>query len=100
MFTKKQLDDIKLEINEEVKQYKEKIDEYNANPTKENFHKVIHNCPEGIELTRRVSTNYLQLKTMLNQREFHKMYSWSKDFVNMCKELPYFYEFIGRDRDE
>ena len=78
----------------------EKIDEYNANPTKENFHKVIHNCPEGIELTRRVSTNYLQLKTMLNQREFHKMYSWSKDFVNMCKELPYFYEFIGRDRDE
>lgn len=79
---------------------KEKIDEYNANPTKENFHKVIHNCPEGIELTRRISTNYLQLKTMLNQREFHKMYSWSKDFVNMCKELPYFYEFIGRDRDE
>lgn len=79
---------------------KEYINEYNANPTKENFHKVIHNCPEGIELTRRVSTNYLQLKTMLNQREFHKMYSWSNDFVNMCKELPYFYEFIGRDRNE
>lgn len=78
----------------------EYIEKYNNDPTPENFHKVIHNCPEGIELTRRVSTNYLQLKTMLNQREFHKMYSWSKDFVNMCKELPYFYEFIGRDKDE
>ena len=36
---------------------KELIDEFNNNPTPENFHKVIHNCPEGLQLTRRVTTN-------------------------------------------
>lgn len=76
----------------------EHIEEYNNNPTPENFQKVIHSCPEGIELTRRIATNYLQLKTMLSQREFHKMYAWCKDFVNFTKELPYFYELIGRER--
>ena len=75
---------------------KEYINEYIANPTPKNFHKVIHNCPEGIELTRRVTTNYLQFKTMLTQREFHKMFSWSEDFVILCGDLPYFYELIGR----
>lgn len=69
---------------------KEKIDKYNENPTKDNFHEVIHNCPEGIELTRRVTTNYLQLKTMYLQRQHHKMYAWSKDFTEMCERLPYF----------
>ena len=70
----------------------EKIEEYNENPTSDNFHKVIHNCPEGIELCRRVSTNYLQLKTMYNQRKNHKMYAWSEDFTDMCEELKYFKE--------
>jgi hypothetical protein len=70
----------------------EKIVEYNGNPTQDNFHKVIHNCPEGIELCRRVDSNYLQFKTMHSQREFHKMYSWSKDFMKLCDELPYFKE--------
>lgn len=70
----------------------EYIDIYNENPTPENFHRVIHNCPEGIELCRRVTTNYLQLKTMKNQRESHKMYAWSKDFINLTKSLPYFEE--------
>lgn len=71
----------------------EYIEIYNYNPTSENFHKVIHNCPEGIELCRRVSLNYLQIKTMLNQREYHKMYAWSKDFIILAEKLPYFKEF-------
>lgn len=75
---------------------KEKIEEYNNNPTKENFHKVIHNCPEGIELTRRITTNYLQLKTMYLQRENHKMFAWSEDFVDMCDRLPCFKMFTNK----
>lgn len=71
----------------------EYIEIYNDNPTSENFHKVIHNCPEGIELCRRVSLNYLQIKTMLNQREHHKMYAWSRDFISLIEKLPYFKEF-------
>lgn len=71
----------------------EYIEKYNENPTMENFEKVIDNCPQGIELCRRVSLNYLQIKTMLSQREFHKMSSWSKDFVEFTAQLPYFEKF-------
>lgn len=74
---------------------KEKIEEYNKCPTEDNFNKVIYNCPEGIELTRRVTTNYLQLKTMYNQRKHHKMKSWNEDFINMCNELPFFTLFTN-----
>ena len=79
---------------------KELIDEYNNNPTPENFHKVIHNCPEGLQLTRRVTTNYLQLKTMYEQRKHHKMYAWSKDFVRLVESLPLFFEITGLKRKE
>ena len=79
----------------------EKIVKYNKNPTSDNFHEVIHNCPEGIELCRRISTNYLQLKTMYKQRENHKMYAWSKDFTEMCDGLPYFKELcLGGNNNE
>ena len=77
---------------------KELIDEYNNNPTPENFHKVIHNCPEGLQLTRRVTTNYLQLKTMYEQRKNHKMYAWSKDFITLLEQLPLFFEITGLQR--
>ena len=77
---------------------KELIDEYNNNPTPENFHRVIHNCPEGLQLTRRVTTNYLQLKTMYEQRKYHKMYAWSKDFVRLVESLPLFFEITGLER--
>ena len=71
----------------------EKIEIYNNNPTPENFHILIHNCPEGIELCRRVTTNYLQLKNMYNQRKNHKMYSWNKDFIELINALPFFEYF-------
>ena len=74
----------------------EYIEEYNNNPTMENFEKVIDNCPQGIELCRRVCLNYLQVKTMISQRQYHKMSSWSKDFLRMSKDLPYFEEFTQR----
>ena len=77
---------------------KELIDEYNNNPTPENFHKVIHNCPEGLQLTRRVTTNYLQLKTMYEQRKHHKMFAWNEDFVRLVESLPLFFEITGLQR--
>lgn len=77
----------------------EYIEIYNADPTPENFQRVIHNCPEGIELTRRIETNYLQLKTMYAQRKNHKMFAWSRDFKKLLDELPYFYELTGIERE-
>ena len=78
----------------------EYIEIYNNNPTPENFQKVIHNCPEGIELTRRIETNYLQLKTMYAQRKNHKMFAWSKDFIKLLDKLPYFYKLTKISKED
>ncbi|MGL4573062.1 MAG: hypothetical protein ACRCVJ_18625 [Clostridium sp.] len=74
------------------------IKTYNNNPTTDNFHRVVHSCPEGLELCRRVTLNYLQVKTMISQREHHKMYAWKHDFRRLSKELPYFNELVGITR--
>lgn len=60
------------------------------------FMKVVSNCPLGIELFMRCTTNYLQLKTIYHQRKRHKLIedwqeSFCKDFI---EKLPYANEFI------
>jgi hypothetical protein len=70
-------------------------DEYNSNPTYENYMRLLSNCPMGIELTMRVSTNYMQLLTIWNQRHTHKL---KEDWGTFCKwieTLPYFIELTG-----
>lgn len=53
------------------------INIYNENKTDENYKKVLYNIPSGLQLTARVTTNYLQLKTMLKQRKNHRLQEWS-----------------------
>lgn len=55
---------------------------------------IISSCPQGLEKTMRVSTNYLQLKTMYSQRKKHKLKDW-KIFCEWCLSLPYFKELTG-----
>ena len=54
---------------------------------------LAYSCPMGIELTARVSTNYMQLKTMYNQRKAHKLTDWLI-FCELIKSLPYAKELI------
>ena len=69
---------------------------YNQDKSYENFMKVVSNCPLGIELFMRCSTNYLQLKTIYNQRKHHKLKEdWQDGFCkNFIEKLPYANEFI------
>lgn len=62
--------------------------------------KIISNCPMGLELGMRVSTNYEQLATIYRQRKHHKLEEWHI-FCNWVKSLPYS-ELITGDygRDE
>lgn len=55
---------------------------------------LAYSCPMGIELTARVTTNYLQLKTIKIQRKTHKLTEW-RDFVSVIDSLPFAKEFIG-----
>lgn len=51
------------------------------------------NVPQGIELTARLVTNYLQLKTIYNQRRTHRSRHW-QEFCDWVETLPYARDFI------
>jgi hypothetical protein len=57
------------------------------------FMKVISNTPMGFEQTMRVTTSYLQLKTIYLQRKHHKLKEDWGNFCNWCETLPHFNEF-------
>lgn len=60
---------------------------------KRSFEEIVYSCPMGIELTARVTTNYLQLKTIYRQRRNHKLQEW-RDFCDFFKRtLPSSYLF-------
>ena len=60
------------------------------------FMAVVSNCPQGIELFMRCSTNYLQLRNIYHQRKNHKLIDdWRIGFCqNFVEKLPYAEEFI------
>jgi hypothetical protein len=64
---------------------------------KELFECIIHNTPLGYMLTFGEVTNYLQLKTMWNQRKNHKMSMWNTTFVEWVKSLPYSLLITGEE---
>lgn len=68
--------------------------EYNENPTKENYLKLVYSCPSGLRLTARVSTNYLQLMTMYRQRRNHRLPEWQQFCQELIDELPLFKELL------
>lgn len=58
---------------------------------------IISNCPQGIELFMRCSTNYMQLRNIYHQRKNHKLKEdWQDGFCKFIEELPYFEEFINQ----
>jgi hypothetical protein len=58
---------------------KERLDEV--------FQQIISNCPMGIELTARITDNYLQLKSKYKQRRHHKLEEWHY-YCNWIETLP------------
>lgn len=49
---------------------------------------LAYSCPMGIMLTARVTTNYLQLRTMLTQRSTHKLLEWHQFCDYVLNNLP------------
>ena len=61
------------------------------------FMKIISNCPSGLEKWMGISTNYMQLSTILRQRETHKL---KEDYGVLCRfirELPMFKELCSKN---
>lgn len=79
---------------------REKVEKYNQDQTYENFMNMISNCPMGLELFMRVSTNYKQLQTIYFQRKNHKLQEDWGAFCKMIEDLPYFKELILGEYEE
>lgn len=53
------------------------------------FMDMVSNCPLGLELFMRVSTNYKQLQTIYFQRQHHRLKEDWGEFCKMIESLPY-----------
>lgn len=71
-------------------------EQYESDPTDENYLKLLYNCPVGIELTAGITTNYQQLKTIYSQRKNHRLLEW-RELCEWIKSLPYSKELICDD---
>ena len=67
------------------------VDQYNADPTPDNYLKVLYSNPAGFKITAGMTTNYRQLKTIYYQRRQHLLPEW-KMFCEWCLTLPLFEE--------
>ena len=84
----------KYVTDESKEQMKRLVKKFNDTKSYEDFMVMLSNCPQGIELFMRVSTNYLQLRTLYRQRKNHKL---KEDYGAVCEfieKLPYANEFI------
>lgn len=54
--------------------------------------KIIQSCPQGLTKTMRITTNYLQLKTIYSQRRYHKLDETWGVMCNWMKSLERFEE--------
>ena len=84
----------KYVTQESKEQMKELVELYNNAPTYENFMLLVSNCPQGIELFMRISTNYLQIRTIVRQRANHKLKEDWGAFIDFARTLPYAKELI------
>lgn len=76
-----------VEVMEELKK------EYEANPTPENYLRLLYNNPAGFELTARLTTNYRCLRNVYEQRKNHRLPEW-REFCKWVETLPLANELI------
>jgi hypothetical protein len=90
----------KAQMKELIKEYNEAKD---SKASKEvvyrAFMRVISNCPQGIELFMRCTTNYEQLATIYKQRKHHKLKEDWGEFCKFIEYLPYSHELIICDKE-
>lgn len=78
-------------VTDDMKSYmKNLVQIYNKNKSYENFMRVLSNCPLGVELFMRCSTNYEQLATIYRQRKHHRLQQDWGAFCKFIESLPYF----------
>lgn len=70
------------------------VNEYNENPTDDGYLRILYSNPAGFTYTLRFTTSYRQFKTILNQREYHKIPEW-RELCAWIRKLPHSYLITG-----
>ena len=77
-----------------IERVNELVEIYNNDKSAHNFQILADSGPKGIELKMLISTNYMQLRTMISQRKNHRLFAWREFCEYMLENLPYAKEFI------
>ena len=77
-----------------IKRLKELQEVYLTTKDKEDYLKLLYSTPAGLEMTGRVTTNYLQLMNMWSQRHNHRLPEWRQFCDELLEKLPLFKEFL------
>ena len=75
------------------------VDQYNADPTPDNYLKVLYSNPAGFKITAGMTTNYRQLKTIYYQRKNHRLPEW-RAFSEWITPLQMFKELILNENSQ
>lgn len=78
---------------------KELVEQYNNNPTPENYLKVLYSNPAGFEITARITTNYRCLLNIYIQRHDHRLPEW-RAFCEELLKLPLFEDIVNAYKGE
>jgi len=79
-----------IAIMEELK------DKYNESQNIEDYLNLLYTNPSGFELTARLTTNFRALKTVTDQREFHRLPEW-RELVAEINKIPHFVELTKKE---
>ena len=77
-----------------ISRLKELQEVYLETKDKEDYLKLLYSTPSGLEMTGRVTTNYLQLMNIYSQRRTHRLPEWRIFCKELLEKLPLFYEFL------
>jgi len=84
---------------EEIEVYKNMIenkDEFTNEEIQEQYEVIMENLPMGLELTMRITSNYLQEKSIRGQRKNHRMGFW-REYCKWQDTLPMFLKLIEEE---
>lgn len=86
-------------VKELVEEYNNLTQEEKDSPYgKELYLRILYSNPCGMKLTAGMVTNYLQLKTIYQQRHNHRLPEW-RAFCRWIKTLPYSEWITGEDNE-
>lgn len=77
-----------------IERLQELQNEYNADRSQENYLKLLYSTPAGLKMTGRVTTNYLQLMNIWQQRHNHRLPEWRQFCKELQEKFPFFEEFL------